>query len=93
MSQAANSDSGTVDGVRFEQPAEGVARIVLARPEARNAQDKPMLYALNTAFDRAAHDERDHEAAHEPSDGAPYIATPRQRRVGAMVEDQQHKEG
>ena len=44
------------DGIRYEQPAEGVARIVLARPEARNAQDKPMLYALNAAFDRAAHD-------------------------------------
>ena len=57
MSQAAVSDGDTVDGVRFEQPAEGVARIVLARPEARNAQDKPMLYALNAAFDRAAHDD------------------------------------
>ncbi|MBW2315143.1 MAG: enoyl-CoA hydratase [Deltaproteobacteria bacterium] len=57
MSQAADGDGATVDGVRFEQPAEGVARIVLARPEARNAQDKAMLYALNAAFDRAAHDD------------------------------------
>lgn len=47
----------THDGIRYETPAEGVARIVLARPEARNAQDKPMLYALNAAFDRAAHDD------------------------------------
>ena len=44
-------------GIRYEEPAEHVARIVLARPEARNAQDKPMLYALNAAFDRAAHDD------------------------------------
>lgn len=47
----------TRDGIRYETPAEGVARIALARPEARNAQDKPMLYALNAAFDRAAHDD------------------------------------
>ncbi|MCG8589599.1 MAG: enoyl-CoA hydratase [Proteobacteria bacterium] len=43
--------------VRVEHPAEGVARIVLARPEARNAQDKRMTYALNDAFDAAAHDD------------------------------------
>jgi enoyl-CoA hydratase len=44
-------------GIRYEQPGEGVARIALARPDARNAQDKPMLYALNAAFDRAAQDD------------------------------------
>lgn len=42
--------------IRYEGPQNGVARIVLARPEARNAQDKHMLYELNDAFDRAAHD-------------------------------------
>jgi enoyl-CoA hydratase len=42
--------------IRYEGPQNGVARIVLARPEARNAQDKHMLYQLNDAFDRAAHD-------------------------------------
>jgi enoyl-CoA hydratase len=42
--------------IRYEQAAAGVARIVLARPEARNAQDKRMLYELNAAFDRAARD-------------------------------------
>jgi enoyl-CoA hydratase len=45
------------DTIRYETPAEGVARIVLDRPEARNAQDKAMTYELNTAFDRAARDE------------------------------------
>lgn len=42
--------------IRYEGPENGVARIVLARPDARNAQDKHMLYQLNDAFDRAAHD-------------------------------------
>jgi len=57
MTEAVKPDASVVDGVRYEQPAEGVARIVLARPETRNAQDKAMLYALNAAFDRAAHDD------------------------------------
>ena len=42
--------------IRYETPESGVARIVLARADARNAQDKHMLYQLNDAFDRAAHD-------------------------------------
>ena len=43
--------------LRYELPAPGVARIVLDRPEARNAQDKRMTYELNAAFDRAAQDD------------------------------------
>jgi enoyl-CoA hydratase len=35
----------------------GIARIVLNRPEARNAQDTGLLYALNDAFDAAARDD------------------------------------
>jgi enoyl-CoA hydratase len=42
--------------VRYESPAAGIARIVLAREAQRNAQDKRMTYELNAAFDRAAHD-------------------------------------
>ena len=54
----AGSTSGpATTGIRSERPAEGVARIVLARPDKRNAQDRPMLYALNDAFDAAAHDD------------------------------------
>jgi enoyl-CoA hydratase len=45
------------DGVRYEEPAPGVARVVLARPNERNAQNRAMLYALNDAFNRAAHDD------------------------------------
>jgi enoyl-CoA hydratase len=43
--------------IRYEMPSKGVARITLARPEARNAQDKRMTYELNDAFDRAARDD------------------------------------
>jgi enoyl-CoA hydratase len=43
--------------VRYERPAEKVARIVLNRPEARNAQSMRMLYELNDAFDIAAQDD------------------------------------
>jgi len=42
--------------ILYEQPAEGVARIVLNRPEMRNAQDTRLLYELNDALDEAAHD-------------------------------------
>ncbi|GAA0603898.1 enoyl-CoA hydratase [Sporichthya brevicatena] len=45
------------DGVRYEDLKDGVVRIVLDRPETRNAQDKAMLYALNDAFDEAGADD------------------------------------
>jgi len=43
--------------VLYEQPAPRVARIVLNRPETRNAQNTRLLYELNDAFDRAAQDD------------------------------------
>jgi enoyl-CoA hydratase len=45
------------DPVRYEVPVPKIARITLDRPERRNAQDTELLYALNDAFDRAAHDD------------------------------------
>jgi len=42
--------------ILYETPTEYVARIVLNRPETRNAQDTKMLYELNDAFDIAAQD-------------------------------------
>lgn len=42
--------------LRYEQPAPGVARIVLARPQARNAQGLRMTYELDCAFQVAARD-------------------------------------
>lgn len=43
--------------VRYEGVTNGVARIVLAREDTRNAQDKKMIYELNAAFDLAAQDD------------------------------------
>lgn len=42
--------------ILYESPAPHVARIVLNRPDSRNAQDTRLLYELNSAFDRAAQD-------------------------------------
>jgi enoyl-CoA hydratase len=46
----------TWERVRYDEPAERVARITLARSEMANAQDYLMLSELNEAFDRAARD-------------------------------------
>lgn len=46
--------------VLYETPVPRVARIVLNRPERRNAQNTQLLYALNAAFDRAARDDDVH---------------------------------
>ena len=43
--------------ILYETPAAGIARIVLNRPRARNAQDTRMLYELNDALDIAAQDD------------------------------------
>ncbi len=42
--------------IRYEMPSEHVARVVLARPDKANAQDKTMLYELDAAFGRAMQD-------------------------------------
>ena len=55
MSDTTTSEEWT--RVRYDVPADRVARITLARPEAANAQDSLMLSELNAAFDRAAQDE------------------------------------
>jgi len=41
----------------YETPADHVARIVLNRPNSRNAQNTKLLYELNSAFDVAARDD------------------------------------
>lgn len=43
--------------VGYETPADGVARLVLARPDKHNAQDLQMLYELDAAFVRAMRDD------------------------------------
>ncbi|HEY8570987.1 enoyl-CoA hydratase [Phenylobacterium sp.] len=47
----------TASTILYETPAPQVARLVLNRPDARNAQDTRLLYDLNDAFDRAARDD------------------------------------
>ena len=42
--------------IRIETPAPGVRRVVLARPEKRNAQNPAMLYELDDAFLEATND-------------------------------------
>ena len=42
--------------IRYETTDSGVARIVLSRPEQRNAQSRELLTELNSAFNLAAHD-------------------------------------
>lgn len=47
----------TLETVRYETPAPGVARVVLDRPERANAQNRQLLYELNAALDHAAGDD------------------------------------
>lgn len=42
--------------VLVEKPADGIARVVLNRPEARNAQNYQLIYDLIAAFDHVARD-------------------------------------
>lgn len=43
--------------ILYEQPDQAIVRILLNRPETRNAQNTRLLYELNDAFDRAAQDD------------------------------------
>jgi enoyl-CoA hydratase len=47
----------TFERIRYEQPASGVARIMLARSDKANAQDKAMLYEIDAALSQAARDD------------------------------------
>ena len=46
----------TYSYVLVENPHPGVARVVLNRPERRNAQNPTLLYELDEAFNAAAQD-------------------------------------
>jgi len=52
-----SADPREYETLQYELPAPGVARILLDRPDTRNAQDKRMTYELNAAFDRVAADD------------------------------------
>lgn len=53
-----SSEDDGAPRIRYEQPRDDVARVVLARPEKRNAQDRAMLHELDDAYQRAVRDER-----------------------------------
>jgi len=46
----------TYTRIRYDRPANHVARITLARSERRNAQDLPMLYEIDSALNAAGAD-------------------------------------
>ncbi len=43
--------------VRYDKPEPGIARVMMNRPQARNAQNLQMTYDLNAALDMAAQDD------------------------------------
>jgi enoyl-CoA hydratase len=49
-------NTATYERIRYELPDPQVARVVMARPETRNAQDRKMLYEIDHAFQVAARD-------------------------------------
>jgi enoyl-CoA hydratase len=55
--QSPSFDPSQYSGVRYENLAPDIVNIAMSRPAVRNAQDMEMTYALNAAFDRAAHDD------------------------------------
>ncbi|MEN9316429.1 MAG: hypothetical protein RIS35_2822 [Pseudomonadota bacterium] len=79
----------------YEIPEPGIARIRLNRPDRANAQDTTLLYELNDAFDRAAHDDdvrvivlaaegKHFSAGHDLSETDSAGAMRRYRTVGTM---------
>ena len=73
--------------IRYEGVERGVARLVLARPDKRNAQNKAMLYEMNDALDQACQDDEckviviaadgpDFSSGHDLKDREPLTQTP-----------------
>lgn len=54
----AESEDNSASMIRYEQPEPGIVRIVLARQDKRNAQNRELLHALDDAYTRAVRDER-----------------------------------
>src|SRR5262249_30374048 len=51
------SDAMSENLVRYEDPAPGVARIVLSRVDKHNSLNPALIFAINEAFDRALRDD------------------------------------
>jgi enoyl-CoA hydratase len=52
-----DTDASAAKTVRYETPAPGVARVVLARADKHNALNPKMIYEINDAFDVALYDD------------------------------------
>ncbi len=85
----------TFETLIYEIPEPHIARIRLNRPERANAQDTQLLYELNEAFDRAAHDDevrviilaaegKHFSAGHDLSETDSAAAMRRHRTVGPI---------
>jgi enoyl-CoA hydratase len=77
--------------ILYQTPAPGVVRIVMNRPEKRNAQGVTMTYELDDAFRRACHDDdvrviilagagEHFSAGHDIGGSEPWMPTPEQSR-------------
>lgn len=55
--QGAAGGGRVFETLRYEVVDGGIARVTMARVDARNAQNLQMTYELNDAFDAAAHDD------------------------------------
>lgn len=89
------SDATDFKTLIYETPEPGIARIRLNRPDRANAQDTELLYELNSAFDRAAHDDevrviilaaegKHFSAGHDLSETDSAAAMKRHQTVGTM---------
>jgi len=67
--------------ILYEEPAPRVARIVMNRPQARNAQNLQMTYDLTAAFDRATQDDSIHVIILAGAD--PHFSAGHDLRAGA----------
>ena len=72
--------------IRYEQPAERVARIVLARADTRNAQDLKMIYEINRALEQAMRDD-DVRVVIIAADG-PHFSSGHHLGDGGTIEEQ-----
>jgi enoyl-CoA hydratase len=79
----ARTDPDDAPRIRVEDPAEGVRRIMLSRPDKRNAQDTRMLYELDAAVEAAAADD-DVVVVIVGADGPDFSSGHDTRKVGSI---------
>jgi enoyl-CoA hydratase len=87
--------------IRYDAPASGVARVTLARPGKRNAQDRRMLYEIDDAYTTAMRDDTvkvvvlaadgpDFSSGHDLKDAEPMSAFDPVTGAGGFDEPGQH---